>query len=140
MFRTKLKNKYERQGMMSEEVSHWLMVSRDLSLHWYHVSLEVLRQGRMISQVVMLNDETKLFETLKDQRADRVVVDVRVVTPGWMNKKGEWLMEKLAGVSVGIEKNDIPVCVLELANGSIYTNSPDPSITKESLSDVLKIY
>ena len=140
MFRTKLKNKYERQGMMSEEVSHWHMVSRDLSLHWYHVSLEVLRHGRMISHVVMLNDETKLLETLKDQRADRVVVDVQVVTPGWMNKKGEWRMEKLAGVSVGVEKNVIPVCVLELANGSIYTNSPDPSITKESLSDVLKIY
>ncbi|WP_223508000.1 hypothetical protein [Pseudomonas sp. BF-B-25] len=140
MFRTKLKNKYGRPGTMSEELSHWLKVSRDRSLHWYHVSLEVRREGRMISHVVMLNDETKLLETLEDPRADRVVMDVKVVTPGWMNKKGEWLMEKLAGVSVGVEKNDIPVCVLELANGSIYTDSNDPSITKESLSDVLKIY
>ena len=82
MFITKLKNKYGRPGTMSEELSQWLKVSRALSLHWYHVSLEVRREGKMISHVVMLNDETKLLETLKDSRADRVVVDVKVVTPG----------------------------------------------------------
>lgn len=140
MFRTKLKNKFGQPSMTSEDISHWLKISRDRSLHWYHVSLEMRREGRMISHVVMLNDETKLLETLEDPRTDRVVMDVKVVTPGWMNKKGEWLMEKLAGVYVGVEKNNIPVCVLELANGSIYTDSSDPSITKESLSDILKIY
>jgi hypothetical protein len=126
--------------MFGEGLAHWHMISRSLQSHWYHVDLKIRHEDRMISSVEMLNDESKLVEILSQQGSDFVVTCVQVTTPSWMNKSGQWLMEKLIGVSVGFDKNNFAVCVLEVVSGSIYTDAHDPSVTVESLTKVRKIY
>ena len=126
--------------MFGEGLAHWHMISHSLQSHWYHVDLKIRHEDRMISSVEMLNDESKLVEILSQQGSDFVVTCVQLTTPSWMNKSGQWLMEKLIGVSVGFDKNNFAVCVLEVVSGSIYTVAHDPSVTVESLTKVRKIY
>jgi hypothetical protein len=140
MFRTYESDIAGVPGMFGEGLAHWHMISRSLQTHWYHVDLKVSHEDRLLPSVWMLNDESKLAEILSQQGSDFVVTDVQVMSPPWMNKSGHWLMEKLVGVSVGFDRNDIEVCLLEVANGSIYTDAHDPSVTVESLTKVRKIY
>jgi hypothetical protein len=140
MFRTYESDIAGVPGMFGEGLAHWHMISRTLQTHWYHVDLKVRHEDRLIPLVVMPNDESKLHEILKEQSANLVVTEVKVVTPPWMNKTGEWQMEKLARVSIGDDRNDTPVCLLEVASGSVYADVHDPFFNAESLTNIRKIY
>lgn len=140
MFRTKSDDMAGLPGMFSEGLAHWHSVSRVLKTHWYHVSVKERHEGHFTAMVEILNDETKLHELLLAQSEDFVVTEVQVVTPPWMNKSASWQMENLTAVSVGYDKNDIPVCLLEVASGSVYADVHDPSFDAKFLADVQKIY
>ncbi|MHC8339389.1 hypothetical protein [Pseudomonas sp. HLT2-19-2] len=140
MFRTNESDMAGVPGMFGEGLSHWHMISRSIQTHWYHVTLKIRHEDRLVSLVVMPSDESKLHEILSSQSSDIVVTEVQAVTPPWMNRGGEWLMEKLSGVSIGFDGNDIQVCVLELESGSVYTDVHAPSFTVESLTKIRKIY
>ncbi|MNP05140.1 hypothetical protein D3C76_970850 [compost metagenome] len=126
--------------MFGEGLTHWYSVSRALQTHWYHVDLKVRHEDRMISLVVMPNDETKLDEILSQRGSDVEMTNVQVVTPPWMNKTSEWLMEKVEGVFIGVDSDEIPVCLLQVASGSIYSDRHGLCVTIESLTNVRKIY
>lgn len=140
MFRTQNLEMAGLPGMFGEGLSHWHGVSRILAMHWYHVCIQQRHEGRFISQVEMLNDEVKLAELISAQCEDLVITELQAVTPSWMNRTPSWQMEKLVSVSVGYDKNEIPVCLLEVENGSLYADVHDPLFDAKALINIQKIY
>jgi hypothetical protein len=88
----------------------------------------------------MLNDETKLFELISAQGPDLVIDELQVVTPPWINKSGSWRMERLISVSVGYDKNEVPVCLLRVESGAVYNDVHDPTLDANTLTNLRKIY
>ncbi|PQO96417.1 hypothetical protein C5612_30455 [Pseudomonas frederiksbergensis] len=140
MFRTQDVDLAGLPGMFGEGLTHWHGMSRSLATHWYHVSIKQRHEDRFISQVEMLNDETKLFELISAQSEDLVIDELQVVTPPWINKGKSWRMEKLTSVSVGYDKNEVPVCLLEVESGAVYTDVHDLSFDASTLINLRKIY
>lgn len=140
MFRTKIKDIQGVPGMFGDGLAHWHGISRALNIHWYHVCVKERLEGRFISMIEMLNDETRLHEIISSQNEDFVVTEMQALTPPWMNGSKRWLMEVLNGVSIGYDRNGAVICLLEVERGEIYTDSHIRSFDPKSLTNVRKIY
>lgn len=140
MFRTQNSEMAGLPEMFGEGLMHWNSVSRVLAMHWYHVSVQEFYEGRLITFVHMINDEVRLNDLLTNQSQELVVTDVQVVTPPWMNKSLNWKMEKLTALSVGFDKDDAVVCLVEVEGERLYTDTHDRSFDLNTLTNLQKIY
>jgi hypothetical protein len=127
-------------GMFGDGLMHWHGVSRALSTHWYHVSVQRLHEGQFRNYEEMLNDEPRLVELLMSQDESLVVQEVQVVTPGWMNNGVGWKMEKLISLSMGISRAEVPICVLEVESGEVYVDTHEPELDVGSLTGLKEVY
>ena len=127
-------------GMFGDGLAHFHAVSRSLATHWYHVSLKRRHEDRFVAYEEMLNDEPRLVELLIAQGESLVVQEVQVVTPGWMNKDSSWKMEKLTSLSMGLNKAEVPICILEVESGEVYVNTHQRDLDVDSLTEVKELY
>ena len=140
MFRTKIKDIEGVPGMFEDGVVHWHGISRALNMHWYHVCVKERLDGRFISMTEMLNDETRLLEVISSQNEDYVITEIQGLIPPWMSGSKSWRLEILNAVSIGYDRNGAVICLLEVENGEIYTDTHDRSFDTELLTNVTKIY
>jgi hypothetical protein len=140
MFRTYEHDLEGRPGMFGEGQAHWTAVSRVLRTHWYHVVVEAQEGGRAFELELMINDEYRLREVIKSQEKGIVVKSVRAITPPRINGGSDWRMDRLASVSVGEDADDIPVCLMQLENGSVYHDSFQKNFDPSSLSNLRQMY
>jgi hypothetical protein len=140
MFRTSIHDQAGFTGMFGDGLAHWHSVSRALPTHWYHVSIKRRHEDRFMSYEEFLNDETSLVQLLTAQGEDLLVCEVQVVTPWWMNKQSGWQMEKLKVLSMGFNKVEVPICVLEVQGGHRYYDSHDPDFRVQSLTGLKELY
>ncbi len=127
-------------GMFGDGLAHFHAVSRSLATHWYHVSLKRRHEERFVAFEEMISDEPRLVELLIAQDENLVVQEVQVVTPGWMNKSSSWRMEKLSTLSMGFNRVDVPICVLEVESGEVYFNTHQRDLDVNSLTEVKEFY
>ncbi|POA33854.1 hypothetical protein C1884_16630 [Pseudomonas sp. GW460-R15] len=104
------------------------------------MSIKQRLEGRLIDLAEMVNDEVRLNELLSAQCEDFQVTEVQVSTPGWINRGPSWRMELLRGISLGYDKNEVVVCLLEVESGQVYTDSHDRSSDVNTLTNLRKIY
>ncbi|VVM68503.1 hypothetical protein PS624_01680 [Pseudomonas fluorescens] len=127
-------------GMFGDGLAHFHAMSRSLVTHWYHVSLKRRHEGRFVAYEEMLNDEPRLVELLVSQDASMVIQDVQVVTPAWMNKGSGWKMEKLKSLSMGFNRAEVPICVLQVESGDVYVNTHQRDLDVDALVGVRVLY
>ena len=127
-------------GMFGDGLAHFHAVSRSLATHWYHVSLKRRHDERFMAYEEMVSDEPRLVELLIAQGESLVVQDVQVVTPGWMNKSSSWRMEKLTSLSMGFNRVEVPICVLEVESGDVYIDTHQRDLDVDSLIGVKELY
>ena len=127
-------------GMFGDGLAHFHAVSRSLATHWYHVSLKRRHDDRVVAYEEMVSDEPRLVELLIAQGESLVVQDVQVVTPGWMNKSSSWRMEKLTSLSMGFNRVEVPICVLEVESGDVYIDTHQRDLDVDSLIGVKELY
>ncbi len=127
-------------GMFGDGLAHFHAVSRSLATHWYHVSLKRRHEGQFRAYEELVSDEPRLVELLIAQDENLVVQEVQVVTPSWMNKSSSWKMEKLSTLSMGFNRVDVPLCVLEVESGEVYVNTHQRDLDVGSLTDVREFY
>jgi hypothetical protein len=127
-------------GMFGDGLAHFHAMSRSLATHWYHVSVKRRHENRFVAYEEMLNDEPRLVELLIAQGESLVVQEVQVVTPGWMNKDSSWKMEKLTSLSMGLNKAEVPICILEVESGEVYVNTHQRDLDVDSLTGVKELY
>ena len=140
MFRICMQDQAGPVGMFGDGLAHFHAMSRTLATHWYHVSLKRRHDGRFVAYEEMLNDEPRLVELLIAQDDSLVVEDVQVVTPAWMNKGSSWKMENLTSLSMGFNRVEVPICVLEVESGEVYVNTPQRDLDVDSLTEVKEFY
>lgn len=140
MFRISMQDQAGPVGMFGDGLAHFHAVSRSLATHWYHVSLKRRHEDRFVAYEEMLNDEPRLVELLIAQGESLVVQEVQVVTPGWMNKDSSWKMEKLTSLSMGLNKAEVPICILEVESGEVYVNTHQRDLDVDSLTGVKELY
>ncbi|WP_102885343.1 hypothetical protein [Pseudomonas putida] len=140
MFRTNAADIAGVPGMFGDGLAHWHGVSRALATHWYHVSVKRWVEDRFVTQAELLNDEPRLHEVLEAQCDQFIVEDVQVVTPARLNGSKYWRMERLTSLAIGFDKNDCPVCLLEVESGGVYNNSCDADFDRANLSKVRELY
>lgn len=87
----------------------------------------------------MPNDEAQLVELLLAQDQSLVVLEVQVVTPGWMNKGDGWKMENLTSLSIGFNQAEVPICVLEVESEEVYVDTHEP-LDVGSLKGLKELY
>lgn len=88
----------------------------------------------------MVSDEPRLVELLIAQDESLLVQEVQVVTPAWMNKGSSWMMEKLTSLSMGFNRADVPICVLEVERGEVYVNTHQRDLDVGSLTGLKELY
>jgi len=140
MFRTRIKDIEGVPGMFEGGLVHWHCISRALNMHWYHVCVKERLDGRFISMTEMLNDETRLREVISLQNEDYVITEIQGLIPPWMSGSKSWRLEILNAVSIGYDRNGAVICLLEVENGEIYTDTHDRSFDTELLTNITKIY
>ena len=140
MFRTNTEDQAGFVGMFGDGLAHWHSVSRGLATHWYHASIKRRHEDRFFPYEEFLNDEPRLVQLLRSQGEDLIVDEVQVVTPKRMNKRTGWRMEKLKVLSMGFDKAEVPVCVLEVESGRLYSDSYDSNFRIQSLTGVRELY
>lgn len=140
MFRISTQDQAGPVGMFGDGLAHFHAVTRSLATHWYHVSVQRRHEDRFVAYVDMLNDEPRLMELLLAQNECLVVQDVQVMTPGWMNKGTGWKMEILTSLSMGYDRAEVPICVLEVESGAVYVDTHEPGLSVESLTGVKELY
>ncbi|QKL09275.1 MULTISPECIES: hypothetical protein [Pseudomonas putida group] len=140
MFRISTQDQAGPVGMFGDGLAHFHAVTRSLATHWYHVSVKRRHEDRFVASEDMLNDEPRLMELLLAQDESLVVQDVQVVTPGWMNKGTGWKMEKLNSLSMGYDRAEVPICVIEVESGAVYVDTHEPDLYVESLTGVKELY
>ena len=127
-------------GMFGDGLAHFHAMSRSLASHWYHVSLKRRHEGRFVAYEEMLNDEPRLVELLVSQDESVVIQDVQVVTPAWMNRGSGWKMEKLKLLSMGFNRAEVPICVLQVESGDVYVNTHQRDLDVDALVGVRVLY
>lgn len=140
MFGTNVTDRAGGIGMFGEGHAHWFKISRLLPTHWYHIDLKIRNEDRMTPMVEMAGDELGFKQVLEKCGDDVVLKEVQVITPAWMNKTDGWRMEKLIGMSIGLDKHGVQVCLLEVASGEVYVDAHEPLFCIDSLIEVKKIY
>ena len=140
MFRISTQDQAGPVGMFGDGLAHFHAVTRSLATHWYHVTVKRRHEDRFVASEDMLNDEPRLMELLLAQDESLVVQDVQVVTPGWMNKGTGWKMEKLNSLSMGYDRAEVPICVIEVESGAVYVDTHEPDLYVESLTGVKELY
>ncbi|WP_323161534.1 hypothetical protein [Pseudomonas fluorescens] len=140
MFRISMQDQAGPVGMFGDGLAHFHAMSRSLVTHWYHVSLKRRHEGRFVAYEEMLNDEPRLVELLVSQDASMVIQDVQVVTPAWMNRGSGWKMEKLKSLSMGFNRAEVPICVLQVESGDVYVNTHQRDLDVDALVGVRVLY
>ncbi len=140
MFRISTQDQAGPVGMFGDGLAHFHAVTRSLATHWYHVTVKRRHEDRFVASEDMLNDEPRLMELLLAQDESLVVQDVQVVTPPWMNKGTGWKMENLNSLSMGYDRAEVPICVIEVESGAVYVDTHEPDLHVESLNGVKELY
>ena len=127
-------------NIFGDGYSNWRIFERHLAHPWYHVVLEEYLDGKVWPRTMMISDIDMLDEILSQQTSEFVITEIQVVTPGWMNKTGQWMMEKLLGLLVGYDSGGARVCLHNIGNEKAYSDAPGCHIDVHSLKRLRVIF
>ena len=140
MFKTHDADMVGVPGMFGEGQYQWSQVSRILRTHWSHVTLQAKQEGRISEAALMVDTEHQLQQLLIAQDEEITVTDVQVVTPPWMNHCDSWGMDRVVKVTVGHDKDDCDVCLIEVDKGLVYHSSHRRGFQIESLKNLRPVF
>ncbi|TDU31607.1 hypothetical protein DFR24_0977 [Panacagrimonas perspica] len=87
---------YEAAGSQS-----WAYVLQPIDIPWFHVRVGVGSDTR----VVFASHVSNWVHLPQEARGDTLrLIDVRLVSPGWLNGTADWMMEPLEEVLEGVDE------------------------------------
>lgn len=103
----------------------WTFIEQEAIWPWFYI--QVARDdGSELSCTMLMIATVPHFEQLLNQRSKRLWLEnVQLVTPGYMNGKGEWTMGRLLELYVAVDnRSGEPGHVFQTASGQSYTTHP----------------
>lgn len=99
MFLTRRDAEQQPSNMFGADHQSWYFVEQSIHSPWFYVSW-VSRLGEAtITDTLMIGDIPTLEIFLARAGAESWIDDVQLVSPGWLNGTGTWLMEPLKSLT-----------------------------------------
>lgn len=140
MFRTDDNDMAGIPGMLAPGLTLWHGISRVAKTHWYHVTARVVHDGSEKEMILSVDGEPRLQRLLVSQDNETHISSLQVVTPPWMNKRGDWHMESVNKVTIGEDKTGCSVCLIEVESGATYHTSHSPGFSSNLLTNLRPIF
>ncbi|MGY1450258.1 hypothetical protein ACW582_24210 [Pseudomonas chlororaphis] len=123
MFRTYADAEIQIGEALGSDCHLWRYIEHGLHQPWFYVTLAKLTKDGKYRDMLMLSDVVSL-ETLFFSRSELVKIEgVQLVSPGYFNKSGSWLMEPLLSISKGKLKSGGYYYVYRVLGGGRYVSS-----------------
>ncbi|WP_155500255.1 MULTISPECIES: hypothetical protein [Pseudomonas] len=90
--------------------------------HYYQVVVKEVVGRREQIRLYLISDVDILDSVLEKQCDDFEVVDVLLVSPGWMNGTSGWATDKVLSLIVGRGESGGKVSLHKVADGVVYTS------------------
>ncbi|MFC5694884.1 hypothetical protein ACFPU0_04835 [Pseudomonas sp. GCM10022186] len=140
MFTTHHSHELGFMRFFSEDRTYWRMVERNELTPWFHLTLCCFADGQTSTHTVMPGDVSLFVDLLNQPEGPVQVVDVQVVTPERLNKKGRWLMEPLAKLELAKTPGHEVAHIYTTVDGHAYYDLPDDTLKLEQLRDWRVLY
>jgi len=104
--------------VLEEGASRWAYISQTANDEWFFVTYETVGQTGISQQQFMIAEVQFLLDLASRDTPEQFVHEVQLVSPPWLNKKGNWLMEPVRE----IQKVGDRWCY-ELMDGQVYPST-----------------
>ncbi len=123
MFRTYADAEIQIGEAFGSDCHLWRSIEHGLHQPWFYVTLAKLTKDGKYRDMLMLSDVVSL-EGLVFSRSELVKVEeIQLVSPGYFNKSGSWLMEPLLSISKGKFVSGDCYYVYRVLGGGCYISS-----------------
>ncbi|WP_139214913.1 MULTISPECIES: hypothetical protein [unclassified Pseudomonas] len=123
MFRTYADAEIQIGEAFGSDCHLWRFIEHGLHQPWFYVTLAKLTKDGKYRDMLMLSDIVNL-EGLVFSRSELVKIEeVQLVSPGYFNKSGSWLMEPLLSISKGKFRSGGYYYVYRVLGGGCYISS-----------------
>lgn len=123
-----------------EHRRYWSLIERNERTPWFHLTLRCYVEGQPTTHTAMPGDVSQFVNLLNQPEGPVQVVDVQVVTPERLNKKGRWLMEPLAKLEMAKTPGHEVAHIYTTVDGHTYYDLPDDALKIEQLQDWKVLY
>lgn len=114
MFRTPTAFEIPSGDLYSGKARLWRVVEHSLHVPWFYTTLSERHLDEECRTMVLLHDLESLSAMIGGQTESRRIVDIYLVSPGYVNQQERWLMEPVAEISVSVQGNvRVDRCVVE---------------------------
>lgn len=90
--------------------------------HYYQVVVKEIEGKKQYTRLYLIGDVDILDSVLEKQCDDFKVVDVLLISPGWMNGTGSWAMNKVLSLIMGCSELGEKVCLHKISDGVVYAS------------------
>lgn len=119
MFETHDQARVPSPFFVLEEGTHrWAYISQTSNDEWFFVTYETVDHGVSSQQQFMIPTVRFLLDLASRDRPEQFIHEVQLVSPPWLNEKGNWLMEPIREIHAVDER----ICY-ELLDGRIYPSA-----------------
>ncbi|WP_143504028.1 MULTISPECIES: hypothetical protein [unclassified Pseudomonas] len=101
MFRTYADAEIQIGEAFGSDCHLWRYIEHGLHQPWFYVTLAKLTKHGKYRDMLMLSDVVGLERLVSSQSELVKIEGVQLVSPGYFNKSGSWLMEPLLSISKG---------------------------------------
>jgi hypothetical protein len=104
--------------VLEEGARRWAYISQTSNDEWFYVTYEVAGEEGSSQQQFMISKVQFLLDLASKDTPEQFIHEVQLVSPPWLNQKGNWLMEPIRE----IQEADERVCY-ELMDGQVYPSA-----------------
>ncbi len=125
----------------SENIQCWSHIQSRLHMYWFHVVYEITHaSAENFSYILFLTDIEQLIQLENDP--DIELIEVDLVSPGYMNGESRWKMDILKEIIIGTEPDSYAgeltyIFVLNNNMRIIYSDSPT---TEDNIQNKVSIF
>jgi hypothetical protein len=101
MFRTYADAEIQIGEAFGSDCHLWRYIEHGLHQPWFYVTLAKLTKDGKYRDMLMLSDVASLERLVFSQSEFVNIEEIQLVSPGYFNKSGSWLMEQLLSISKG---------------------------------------
>ncbi|WEK28483.1 MAG: hypothetical protein P0Y58_16375 [Candidatus Pseudomonas phytovorans] len=100
----------------------WQYVEQTTHCPWFYVKVAFQQDNEAFTSMLMLPSISSLEQVISEQTAGLRLLDVQLVSPGYLNGSDGWMMEKLLELRETVDDiREEAVYVYSLEGGKIYT-------------------
>lgn len=104
--------------LLEEGARRWKYISQTANDEWFYVTYQTAGEEGFSQQQFMISKVQFLLDLASRDTPEQFVHEIQLVSPPWLNQKGNWLMEPVREIQSAGDR----VCY-ELMDGQVYPST-----------------